>query len=108
MNKYFYKIENIFLYFMLLKMVKDGIQETIYVNKKEPNYPKVWKWNMLGRPDIYSWNYKGKKVYLTKRWSQEDSDYWGFLDDDTGYDIEIRLDNGCAYACVGCDDCGYE
>jgi len=64
--------------------------DIIHIKKGQDKNMVCWLYDGKGQPDIYKWIYKGKTVYITKRWNDGGgANYWGFLDDKSGKDICI-------------------
>jgi len=50
-----------------------------YKEEKDVNGNTMW----------IEYNYKGKHIYITKRWADKGDDYWGFYDEETGRDKKV-------------------
>ena len=53
---------------------------------------KAWRYMTNGEVDIWIWERTagGELVYITKRWNENGSDYWGFLGGD-GKETRVKF-----------------
>ncbi len=60
---------------------------SIMVSKMDKSYKEEKDVN--GNTMWIEYNYKGKHIYITKRWADKGDDYWGFYDEETGRDKKV-------------------